>query len=319
MKTTHILAALVLPTCLVAPASAQVQIPINPKATYLRTDSDPGALPSPAIPLSAIGAVPGQWLSIATAGAYSDGSSGDTKKDLLCVFSSNPTLLTNAPGLVNRVPGAITAGASFVSGNTYYGSMSTDLAADFVVARTNWTNGGQVRVPAGAAYVFFSVYDSTNNWTYFSNNVDPNMDYFAVFTAGNPATLPGTGEHPQLRTGVSGTPTATPDVKPANAFSTVSVEVAQRWGASTGELFIVGANIFPTGGAPPVGPLPDFYMGSGFVLVQVGVMTAAPGLWSFFVPPGNAGTTVILQGFFLTNTARNGLLSASDAHRIELL
>lgn len=312
------LAALLLPICGVANLAAQIQIPINTKATYLHTQSDPGAVPAPAIPIAALGVAPGQWLAITTVGSYSDNGGADSSKNLIAVFSNGPTLLADAPGIVSRVPGAIATGANTVTGTTYYGASPTDIVADFVVTRNSWTNGTLVRVPVGATHLFLSVYSSGQNFTYFSNNSDPNADYFVVFTPGVPTTLHGTAEHPELRTGVNGTPTAAPDVKPANPFSTLSVEVAQRWGVSTGELFLVGVNIFPTGGAPPVGPLPDFHMGANFVLVQIGVMTPAPGMWSFFVPPGSAGTTLIVQGFFLTNSARNGLLSSTDAHRIEL-
>ncbi len=320
MRTTSPLAVLFVPFCLAATAAAQVQIPINPKATYLRHENDPGAVPPPAIPLSALGVSVGQWLNITTTGAFSDFGGADTSRSLLCVFSNSPSLLTNAPGLVNRVPGAIAAGASFVSGNTYYSNLTTDLAADFIVTRQSWTNGAAVKVPVGATHLFFCVFNPSNlPYTYYTLNSDPNADYFAVFTPVAATTLPGTAEHPQLRTGVNGAATATPDVKQASAFATLSVEVAQRWGVSTGELFLIAANIYATGGSPPVGPLPDFHMGTGYVVTQVGVMIPAPGLWSFFIPPGQAGQTLILQGFFLTPTARNGLLSSSDAHRIELL
>ncbi|HEX5054787.1 MAG TPA: hypothetical protein VFZ65_23625 [Planctomycetota bacterium] len=316
MNTSTQLAALLLLPCFVATASAQVQIPINPKATYLRTENDPNAVPTPGIPLSAIGTAPGQWLSITTVGAYSDGGNPDTSKNLICVFSNSATLLPNAPGLVNRVPGAISAGADVVTPHTYYGNYATDIPQDFVVTRDTWTNGALVKVPVGATHIFFTVNDPS--WVHYSNNADPNSDYFVVFSAGSPPALHGTEEHCELRTGVNGAPTLTPEVKQAAPFSTLNADVGQKWGLSTGDLYLLAANLYLTAGSPPVGPLPDFYMGSTFVIVQVGVTAAAPAPWSFFVPPGQAGHTLILQGFFLTNTARNGLLSASDAHRIEL-
>ncbi|MEO6594252.1 MAG: hypothetical protein ABIP94_05825, partial [Planctomycetota bacterium] len=317
MNATSLLSAL-LSCGLIASVSAQVQIPINPKATYLRTQNDASALPAPAIPLSALGVSAGQWLDISTVGAFSANAGADTSKNLVCVFSSNSTLLTNTAGLQNRVPGAIAAGAAFVTGYTYNSNLSTNLAEDFVVARTGWTNGAIVKVPLGATHIFVSVFNHSTAYTYFTNNADPNSDYFVVFTPGSPATLQGTAEHPELRTGVNGASTALPDVKQAGAFATLSVDLAQRWGVSNGDIWLLAANIFATGGAPPVGPLPDFHMGNDFVVVQVGVITSAPGLWSALVPPGNAGTTVVLQGFFLTSTARNGLLASSNAHRIEL-
>ena len=303
----------------IATALAQVQVPVNPRATYLGISNDASALPAPAIPLSALGLTPGSWVNIATVGAYSANGSADTSRNLVCVFSSNATLLTPTTGLVHRVPGAvpIVHGAPILTGVTFNGSQPTDIPQDFVVTRNGWSNGATVQVPTGAVYVFLSVIGNSTS-TYFTNNGDPNSDYFAVFTPTTAAALQGTAEHCELRTGVNGTPSAMPDVKQASPFSTVSVEVAQRYGVSTGEIFLIAANVFSTGGAPPVGPLPDFHIGADYLLVQVGVMTTAPGLWSLFTPPGYAGTSLVVQGFFLAPTARNGLLSASNAHRIEL-
>jgi hypothetical protein len=305
-----------LPLLLPAFAAAQTQIPVNPRATYVRIENDPSAVPAPAIPLSALGATAGQWLSISTVGAYADGGTSDTYRGLTCVFSSNPTLLPAGPAVVNRVPGAIAAGPSAVTSNTYNGNYTTDVPQDFWVGRDGWANGTIVRVPAGATHLFLSVHDGA--YGFFGNNTDPNNDFQAVFTVVTPPSQHGTEEHCELRTGVNGTPSASPDVKPASPFATLNVEVAQRFGASTGQIWVLGANVYPTSGSAPVGPLPDVHMGLDFVLVQYGVMTALPGQWSFFVPPGFPGTTLILQGFFLDAGSRNGFLQSSDAHRIQL-
>lgn len=314
---TSTLAALLLPLATLTLAPAQVQIPVNPRATYLRINNDPSALPSPAIPLSALGISPGQWVSITTAGGFSASGGSDSLRNLIGVFSSTPTLLVNATGQVSRVPNAIAAGPAYASIYTSSGSLTTDIPQDFVIGRSGWTNGTLVKVPAGATHIFLSTFQTTSP-TYFSNLSDPNNDYQAVFTPVSPATLQGTAEHVELRTAVNGTPTAVPDVKPANPFTNLSVEVAQRYGVSSGDLWLLAANIFPTGGQAPVGPLPDFHMGTGFLIVQAGVTASAPGQWSFFVPPSNAGTTLVLQGCLLSDVARNGLLQGSDAHRIEL-
>ena len=315
MNTRHLLPLLSVPL-LTALAAAQTPIPVNPRATYLRTDSDPSAVPAPAIPLGALGFTAGQWIQITTVGAYSDGGSTDNQRGLTAVFSNSSTLLTNAPGLVNRVPGAIAAGANVVTPMTYFGNTATDVPQDFLVSRNNQANGTFVRVPAGATHLFLSVDDPT--YTFFGNNADPNNDFAAVITAAAPPALNGTQEHCELRTAVNGTPVAAPSVKPANAFSTLSVEVGQRFGTQSNLIWVLAANVYPTSGTPPVGPLPDVHMGTTFLLVQFGVVGPQPGQWSFFVPPGNAGTTLILQGFFLDPAARNGLLDCSDAHRIEL-
>lgn len=316
MNTNLVVALSLFPIAFGATAAAQVQIPVNPRATYLRIENDPLAVPSPGIPLNALGVAPGQWLSISVTGSYSDGGGADTQENLACLFSSSVTLLPNAPGLLNRVPGAVAAGPAVVTGPTYWGNLPTDVPQDFVAAREAWANGTLVKVPAGATHVFVAVNDPS--YTFLGNNADPNNDYFVVFTPATPPLLHGTKEHCELRTGVNGAATASPEVKQANAFATVSGEIHQRFGVSGNEIYLLGANVYATAGAPPVGPLPDIHMGTSFVLVQVGIVAATPGLWSFFVPPGHAGTTLILQGFFLSSGARNGLLECSDAHRIEL-
>ncbi len=316
MNTNHLLALFLVPSTFGATISAQVQIPVNPRATYLRIENDPLAVPAPGIPVSALGTAPGQWLNISVTGSYSDGGGADTQENLVCLFSSSVTLLPNAPGLVNRVPGALAAGPSAITANTYYGNLPTDVPQDFVAVREGWANGTLVRVPAGATHVFVGVNDPS--YTFLGNNADPNNDYFVVFTPATPPVLHGTREHCELRTGVNGAATASPEVKQANAFATVSAEIHQRFGVSDNDIYLLAANVYATAGAPPVGPLPDIHMGLTFVIAQVGVVAPTPGLWSFFVPPGYPGTTLILQSFFLENSARNGLLDCADAHRIEL-
>lgn len=315
MKTITALAFL-LPLVSAASLTAQIQIPVNPKATYLRTNNDASAVPAPGIPLSALGVAAGQWLRITTVGNYSDGGAGDTQRGLVCLFSANPTLLPNSAGLLERVPGAILAGPAVATPNTYYGNQSTDVPQDFVVSRNSWNNGVLVKVPTGANYLFLAVNDP--NYSFYGNNVDPNSDFQAVFTVETPPLLHGTEEHCELWTAVNGTPTPSPDVKQASPFSTLSVEIHQSFGLSNNQIYILAANVFNTGGSAPVGPLPDFHIGGDALLVQFGVTAATPGLWSLFVPPGHAGTTLILQAFHLNSAARNGVLEASDAHRIEL-
>ena len=82
-------------------------------------------------------------------------------------------------------------------------------------------------VPAGASHLFLSVHDGT--YGFFGNNTDPNSDFHAVFSVVTPPLLHGSEEHCELRTGVNGTPSASPDVKPASPFATLNVEVAQRF------------------------------------------------------------------------------------------
>lgn len=297
---------------------AQVQVPVNPKATYLRTNNDPAALPAPAIPLNALGVGPGQWCRITVVGDFSSNGGPDTSRDLLVVFSQGPTLSTNTSTTLHRVPGAIGAGPAMRTRNTTYGNLATDIEEDFVAAHTGWTNGTLVKVPAGATHVFVSTFSHNSNYTYFSNNSDPDNDFAASFAAATPAPLQGTAEHVELRTGLNGTTSATPDLKQAPAFSTLSVEIAQRFNQSSGDLWLLAGSLMPSGGSFPVGPLPGLHLGAGYVPLQAGVMTTAPGQWSLFVPPGFAGTTVVLQAVLVHDDARNGLFGSTDGHRIEL-
>jgi hypothetical protein len=303
--------ALLLPVCLAAPAVAQIQIPINVKSTFYRTSNDASAVPAAAIPLSALGSGAGQWLHITTTGAFANNGSADNQKNLVCVFSSGPVLL--ADGVVARVPGAIAAGTWFVSANTSYSNLPTDIPQDFVVSNSQ-TNGTIVRVPPGATHIFYAIADN-----HYSGNTDANNDYAVVFSQGVPATMQGTFEDVELRTGISNLPTVTPDIKPAAAFTTIYAEIHQRYGVSNGLYYVFAFDVYPTGGVPPFEVLPGIHVGPNFAAVQVGIVTATPAQWSVFVPPGFGGGTVILQGAFLSNTCRNGLVEASDAHQIPLL
>lgn len=297
--------------CLAAPALAQIQIPINVKSTFYRTSNDAGAVPAAGVPLSALGVAPGQWLHIATAGGFFNGSGSDTTRNLACVFSSNGVLLPD--GVVDRVQGAIGAGTSFTSSNTYYSNLTTNIPQDFVVANSV-SNGTLVKVPPGATFIFFGIPDN-----YYSGNTDPNNDFMVVFAPGVPATMQGTAEDVELRTGISTLPTVSPDVKPAGAFTTIYAEIHQRFVVSNGLYYVLAFDVYPTGGAPPFEAVPGIHVGANFAAVQVGVVAASPAQWSVFVPPGYGGATVVLQAAFLSPDARNGLCAASDAHQIPLL
>ncbi len=301
-----------LATSLSMGLSAQVTIPVNVKATYLRTNSDPTAVPAPGIPLSAVGTGAGQLLSIRTVGAYQvNGLGGDTQTTLICVFSGGPTLLPD--GQQVRVPGAIAAGPSFATANTSYGNLATDIGQDFIVSRTSWDNGVQVRVPTGATHVFVATTSS-----FYGNHSDPNNNFAVVFETGVAATLPGTRENCKLLTGVGVTPTTEPDIKTAPAFSTISAEIRQVYGLSTGSAYMLFGTVVATSGPAPVGPLPDLHLGNGGVLLQIGSTTTGPAQWSLFTPPGFAGTTLVLQAGYLDPNARNGMFMASNAHQIQL-
>ncbi len=292
--------------------SAQVTIPVNPKATYLRTGSDPTAVPAPGFPISAVGSAPGQLLSIRTTGNYQiNGLGGDTQTTLVAVFSSSATLLPD--GQLNRVPGALAAGPNCATVNAYYGNLPTDIGQDFVVSRTGWDNGVQVIVPTGATHVFVA---TTSSW--YGNHSDPNSNFAVVFETGTPGALPGTREHCKLLTGVGATPSQEPDVKTAAAFSTINAEVRQIYGLSSGTVYILAGTVFGTSGPTPVGPLPGMHLGGAGAMLQIGAVTTGPAQWSLFTPPGFGGTTLLLQAAFLDPNARNGTYMTSNAHQIQL-
>lgn len=292
--------------------SAQVTIPVNVKATYMRTGNDPTAVPAPGIPLSAVGSGAGQLLSIRTVGRYQiNGLGGDTQNTLVCVFSSSATLLPD--GQQARVPAAIAAGPSYPTVNAYYGNLATDIPQDFVISRTSWDNGVQVRVPTGATHVFVATTSS-----FYGNHSDPNNDFAVVFETGVSATLPGTRENCKLLTGVGVTPTAEPDVKTAAAFSTINAEIRQVYGLSTGSVYMLFGSVFATSGPAPIGPLPGLHLGNGAQLLQIGSATTGPAQWSLFTPPGYSGSTLVLQAGYLDPNARNGIFMASNAHQLQL-
>jgi len=307
----HLLTPVALLATLCADLAAQVTIPVNVRATYLRTNNDPTAVPAPGIPLSALGSGAGQLFSISTVGAYDNGTAGDATRTLVAVFSGSVTLLPD--GQLNRVPGAIAAGPTYATPNTYSGNLTTNIGQDFIVGVSGWQNGIVVRVPAGATHVFVA---TVGPYGYGYHN-DPNNDFAVVFDAGPAPTLPGTLEHCALRTGVGGTPSASPDIKTAAPFSTISAEIRQSYGVSNGALYVLAGTVFGTAGPVPTGPFVDLHLGSAPQLLQLGTVAATPGQWSLFTPPGFAGTTLLLQAGFLDPGSRNGLFMASNAHQIQ--
>ncbi|MBL9077451.1 MAG: hypothetical protein JNL08_08110 [Planctomycetes bacterium] len=310
MNHRIVLASLLLPLCAAAPALAQIQIPINPKATFLRTNIDAQAVPAAAVPLAALSVAPGQWLSISTTGGFSNNGSADNQRNLACVFSSSNVL--SPDGVQNRVPGAIAAGTAYTSALTLNGNLPTDIPQDFAVTNTK-SNGTLVKVPPGATHIFYAIADNS-----YSGNTDPNNDYFVVFAAGIPGSMQGTAEDCELLTGVSALPTLTPDVKTAVPFTTIYAEIRQRYDLTTNQVYLLAWDAFPTAGAPPLELLPGIHMGPNFAVAQFGLITTTPAQWSVFTAPGFAGDTIVLQAAFLTAQARNGWVETSNAHQIQL-
>lgn len=298
---------------LAAAGIAQTTFPLNPRGTFLRTNNDAPLAPL-VIDLASLPAAPGSWLRISTVGAFRHINGGPDNYSNLCgVFSNGTTLL--ASDQQQRVPGAIAAGPAYASGGTFQGNLPMDIPQDFFCNRATFENGVYVEVPAGATHLFLGVHDSLYN-----DNVDPNGDFAAVVTVVPTPPLPGTGEHMELRSGVGAPATALPPDKQAPAGSTIVGELHDPHGLAAGSLYVLAVDFVATGGPVPQ-QLPRVWLGSGAVVVQVGLIGAAAG-WnanmSLQVPTGLAGVSMVLQGGALTTNARNGLYETSIAHRFSL-
>ena len=164
----------------VAPAWASAAMfLVNSPATYLRAN---GEVPynAGAIDIIAAGYSPGQTVYLSRVGQWDEG--GPLMYGLCAVFSSSNALLPSP--LLNRVPGAISAGPTWTSPNTMIGNLPTDIAEDFMVCNNSGTaNGIMVTIPAGANYIFCTVPDSF----FFGNNNAPEL-YLKISAVPEPAT-----------------------------------------------------------------------------------------------------------------------------------
>jgi hypothetical protein len=288
-------------------------IALDPRATYLRTNNDAPAAPL-VVDLSALPAGAGTWLRVGTSGSYVHISGGtDTTRSLIGVFSAGSQVL--ATSTAHRVPGAIAAGPAFASGPTYYGSMPNDIAEDFVACRNTWGESMLVEVPPGATHLILGTHDS-----WYQDNRDPNGDFHVAITVLPSPTLPGTGEHLELRSGVDSPATALPPDKSAGAGATLTGELHAPVGLVDGSLYVIVGDSIPTGGPAP-SLLPRAWIGTSAVVLQLGVVQPSVGWsagWSATVPPRLAGITLLLQGGGLPTSSRNGFYETTIAHRIAL-
>jgi len=159
---------LALLSLLVPVAASAVTLSLDAKATYLRVNSDSGALDATAFKLSDYGFSAGDTVKFTRVGEFDNGNAV-LLKGLTAVFSSTSTLLGGSN--LDRVAGAIDAGVDFTTFATFNGGLATDISQDFIIGG----NGGvlftmTVVVPAAAEYVFFSSMDS-----YFGDNTS--LDY----------------------------------------------------------------------------------------------------------------------------------------------
>jgi len=151
-----------------APDAARTvtRVVLDPRATYLRTDSDTPEPPA-AFDLAALGISPGTVVTLRRAGSFDNGN-GHEFFGLTGVFSATNVIL--ATTAAHRVPGAIDAGDDVETWTTYFpqpDGLVTDIPEDFEIS----PYGGDpdhvtLTVPDGAAYLFVSPLDS-----YFVDNV----------------------------------------------------------------------------------------------------------------------------------------------------
>lgn len=174
-KTTLTLLAAFATTTLL---SAQTFQRLDPRGTYLRTNSDP-APDAVAIPLATIGVGGGQVIRIRRLGDLDNGPGGETYGTTIAVFTTSATLMP--ANQVARVPGAVDAGCDFATARTYFGQLATDIGEDFLVASGAGASATQdevvVVVPASATHVFVCPHDSL-----YHDNSDPDGDYGVEFT-----------------------------------------------------------------------------------------------------------------------------------------
>lgn len=149
---------------------------LDPRRTYLLTNSD-APLDALTIDLGALGIESGMTIRLERLGGFDCGPPCvDDRVGMVGVFSAGTVLL--ATNQRHRVPGAIDAGVDFVTSQTYFGGVQTDIPEDFAIADTT------VRVPDGATHLFVGAHDSL-----YVDNTDPNGDFAVRVSLENPTAV----------------------------------------------------------------------------------------------------------------------------------
>ncbi len=210
-RTTLLLTLLLATFCTADAALAQTTVPINPLATYLRTSSDNGSLPAPALKLDTLGLAPGQFVLLERLGAFQPrGGVADASVGMLGVFSAGDTLL--AASQPARVKHAIDAGVDIATASTYFGALVTDIPEDFFI------DSVVVQIPVGATHLFICASDQL-----YYDNSDPNKDFAVRLTRVTPTAVAdraATARPAMLRL-------LAPSPNPFNPATTVSVELSE--------------------------------------------------------------------------------------------
>ena len=160
------------------------RLPLNPRATCLRTDS-PDTPASPlVVDLASLGLSPGEVIRIRTAGDYLYGSSAPgAGSTAIAVFSSSNVVLPAT--VANRVPDAIQCSLpAYVTAATSLGGLPTDVPFDWA-AGPSWVD---VQIPGtgptAARYLMVGVDDS-----YWGDNSDPEGDLAIIIARATPLEI----------------------------------------------------------------------------------------------------------------------------------
>jgi hypothetical protein len=169
-----------------ATAIAQTTVSVDPRATYLRQNGENTTFSTVPVALSSLGASPGNLLQIRQIGVANTGTG--TTRAMCGLFSSSSTILGNSN--TNRVPGAIAAGTPYISGNTFFGNIPTDIPQDFLIS--DWSldpstpRSVVVTVPTGATHIFFGIPD-----TLFQDNSVNTAPFGVTVRTVNPKSFSG--------------------------------------------------------------------------------------------------------------------------------
>ena len=161
---------------------------VDSRGTYLLGNSEYNAQPALSIDLVSLGFSGGDFIYLQQVGnyqfsIYNDAKGNpfpDTATDMIGVFSSSAVFLDLSA--LHRVPDAIDAGTTpFVTQNTMFGGMATDIPEDYYISRT----GMAIQIPFQAHYLFVAANDQ-----FYSDNFDPDHNYgVRVAPVPEPASL----------------------------------------------------------------------------------------------------------------------------------
>jgi formylglycine-generating enzyme required for sulfatase activity/tRNA A-37 threonylcarbamoyl transferase component Bud32 len=172
-------------------ADGAVTIPIDPRATYLRSAwNDDQVLPARAIDLAALGIHPGDRIRLERIGTWGSYVGGDITTSMIGVFSASDVLLP--PREVHRVADAIEAGIDIRTHVASEDGQPTDITEDFGICDWYLPIGPSVctEVPPGATHLFVTSHDH-----FYEDNRDADGN-FGVRISFARSSCPEPGQEP---------------------------------------------------------------------------------------------------------------------------